>query len=151
MPFDEGSLTGTLTADTTWPKGDWRNLYFTPAALAETLPRVEALKALVPPGSSLPDLALRFILHHPAVSTTIPGMRSLGHVDVEHRRQRRAAARRRPDRGPARPSLGAHVAGAVMEHAPDVPHPAASFLDRHRRRGRRHRPARPPALRDGAR
>ena len=80
VPFDEGSLTGTLTPDTTWPKGDWRNLYFTPAALAETLPRVEALKPLVPAGSSLPDLALRFILHHPAVSTTIPGMRSLGHV-----------------------------------------------------------------------
>jgi aryl-alcohol dehydrogenase-like predicted oxidoreductase len=81
VPFDEGSLTGTLTAGTTWPKGDWRNLYFTPAALAETLPRVEALQALVPPGSSLPDLALRFILHHPAVSTTIPGMRSPGHVE----------------------------------------------------------------------
>jgi aryl-alcohol dehydrogenase-like predicted oxidoreductase len=82
VPFDEGSLTGTLTADATWPKGDWRNLYFTPANIAETLPRVDALKALVPPGSSLPDLALRFILHHPAVSTTIPGMRSLGHVDA---------------------------------------------------------------------
>jgi aryl-alcohol dehydrogenase-like predicted oxidoreductase len=81
VPFDEGSLTGTLTAGTTWPAGDWRNLYFTPAALAETLPRVEALQALVPPGSSLPDLALRFILHHPAVSTTIPGMRSPGHVE----------------------------------------------------------------------
>jgi aryl-alcohol dehydrogenase-like predicted oxidoreductase len=81
VPFDEGSLTGTLTADTTWPKGDWRNLYFTPATIAETLPRVEALKRLVPAGSSLPDLALRFILHHPAVSTTIPGMRSLGHVE----------------------------------------------------------------------
>ena len=39
VPFDEGSLTGTLTAATTWPKGDWRNLYFTPATLAETLPR----------------------------------------------------------------------------------------------------------------
>ena len=82
VPFDEGSLTGTLTAGTTWPTGDWRNLYFTPAALADTLPRVEALKALVPPGSSLPDLALRFILHHPAVSTTIPGMRTLSHVDA---------------------------------------------------------------------
>jgi len=81
VPFDEGSLTGTLTAGATWPAGDWRNLYFTPATIAETLPRVEALKALVPPGSSLPDLALRFILHHPAVSTTIPGMRSLGHVE----------------------------------------------------------------------
>jgi aryl-alcohol dehydrogenase-like predicted oxidoreductase len=82
VPFDEGSLTGNLKAGDTWPKGDWRNLYFTPAHLAETLPRVEALRALVPPGSALPDLALRFILHHPAVSTTIPGMRSLPHVEA---------------------------------------------------------------------
>jgi aryl-alcohol dehydrogenase-like predicted oxidoreductase len=81
VPFDEGSLTGTLKAGDTWPQGDWRNLYFTPAHIAETLPRVDALRAQVPPGSSLPDLALRFILHHPAVSTTIPGMRSLPHVE----------------------------------------------------------------------
>jgi len=27
VPFDEGSLTGTLTLDSTWPKGDWRNTY----------------------------------------------------------------------------------------------------------------------------
>ena len=33
VPFDEGSLTGTLTRDTTWPEGDWRNLYFTPENL----------------------------------------------------------------------------------------------------------------------
>jgi aryl-alcohol dehydrogenase-like predicted oxidoreductase len=82
VPFDEGSLTGTLTATASWPKGDWRNLYFTPEHIAETLPRVDALRALVPPGGSLPDLALRFILHHKAVSTTIPGMRSLPHVDT---------------------------------------------------------------------
>ena len=81
VPFDEGSLTGTLKATDTWPKGDWRNLYFTPAHIAETLPRVRALQELVPEGRSLPDLALRFILHHPAVSTTIPGMRSLPHVE----------------------------------------------------------------------
>jgi aryl-alcohol dehydrogenase-like predicted oxidoreductase len=81
VPFDEGSLTGNLKATDTWPKGDWRNLYFTPPHLAETLPRVDALRPLVPAGSSLPDLALRFILHHQAVSTTIPGMRSLAHVE----------------------------------------------------------------------
>ena len=65
----------------TWPQGDWRNLYFTPDRLRVTLERVERLRPLVPPGSSLPDLALRFILHHPAVSTTIPGMRTPRHVD----------------------------------------------------------------------
>jgi aryl-alcohol dehydrogenase-like predicted oxidoreductase len=82
VPFDEGSLTGNLRADSRWPEGDWRNLYFTPAHIAATLSRVEALAPLVPPGSSLPDLALRFILHHPAVSTVIPGMRKPAHVDV---------------------------------------------------------------------
>jgi aryl-alcohol dehydrogenase-like predicted oxidoreductase len=81
VPFDEGSLTGTLTADSRWPQGDWRNVYFSQENLSATLPRVERLKMLVPDGMDLPDLALRFILMHPAVSTTIPGMRHLGHVD----------------------------------------------------------------------
>jgi aryl-alcohol dehydrogenase-like predicted oxidoreductase len=82
VPFDEGSLTGMLRLDSRWPKGDWRNLYFTPDRLRETIARVEKLQALVPPGSTLPDLALRFILHHPAVSTTIPGMRRAAHVEA---------------------------------------------------------------------
>jgi aryl-alcohol dehydrogenase-like predicted oxidoreductase len=81
VPFDEGSLTGALTRGQTWPQGDWRNLYFKGEQLDSTLDRVDALRPLVPEGSSLPDLALRFILHHPAVSTTIPGMRTLKHVD----------------------------------------------------------------------
>ena len=38
------------------------------------------LEPLVPAGSTLPDLALRFILHHPAVTTVIPGMRRPTHV-----------------------------------------------------------------------
>ena len=82
VPFDEGSLTGALRPDSTWPQGDWRNLYFTPERRRETLARVEKLQALVPHGSTLPELALRFILHHPAVSTTIPGMRRAKHVDA---------------------------------------------------------------------
>jgi aryl-alcohol dehydrogenase-like predicted oxidoreductase len=82
VPFDEGSLTGTLTPDTTWPEGDWRNLYFTPENLKTTLARVDRLRPLVPAGSTLPDLALRFIVHHPAVSTTIPGMRQIRNVEA---------------------------------------------------------------------
>jgi aryl-alcohol dehydrogenase-like predicted oxidoreductase len=82
VPFDEGSLTGNLRLDSTWPEGDWRNLYFTPANLKTTLARVEALEPLVPSDSSLPDLSLRFILHHPAVSTIIPGMRKIRHVEA---------------------------------------------------------------------
>jgi aryl-alcohol dehydrogenase-like predicted oxidoreductase len=82
VPFDEGSLTGTLTADTRWPEGDFRNLYFHPENLQATLPRVERLRAAVPEGMTMPELVLRHILAHPAVTTVIPGMRKLHHVDA---------------------------------------------------------------------
>jgi len=55
-------------------------MYFTPAQLDATLPRVDRLKAIVAPQMTLPEIALRFILHHPAVTTTIPGMRRLANV-----------------------------------------------------------------------
>jgi aryl-alcohol dehydrogenase-like predicted oxidoreductase len=81
VPFDEGSLAGALTADTHWPEGDFRNLYFHPENLRETLPRVERLRKVVPEGMTLPELVLRHILNHPAVTTVIPGMRKLRHVE----------------------------------------------------------------------
>lgn len=81
VPFDEGSLTGTLTPDSRWPEGDFRNLYFTPDTLPETLNRVERLREDVPQGMTMPELALRHILAHPAVSTVIPGMRKIPHVE----------------------------------------------------------------------
>ena len=80
VPFDEGGLTGTLTKTTSFPAEDWRSTYFGPENLGPTVERADALKRIVPPGSTLPELALRFILHHPAVSTVIPGMRKLAHV-----------------------------------------------------------------------
>jgi aryl-alcohol dehydrogenase-like predicted oxidoreductase len=80
VPFDEGSLTGTLTADTTWPDGDFRNTYFRPENLTPTLERVERLRRDIPEGMTMPELALRHILMHPAVSTVIPGMRKARHV-----------------------------------------------------------------------
>jgi aryl-alcohol dehydrogenase-like predicted oxidoreductase len=43
VPFDEGSLTGTLRTDSRWPAGDWRSLHFTPEHLRDTLERVEPL------------------------------------------------------------------------------------------------------------
>jgi aryl-alcohol dehydrogenase-like predicted oxidoreductase len=82
VPFDEGSLTGTLTRDTRFPEGDWRGTYFTPQNLDATLTRVERLQPLVPAGTTLPDLALRFILSCADVSTVIPGMRKARHVDA---------------------------------------------------------------------
>jgi aryl-alcohol dehydrogenase-like predicted oxidoreductase len=80
VPYDEGSLTGTLTRDSTWPAGDFRNTYFGPENLGPTVDRVEALRAVVPEGMTLPELALRFVLQSPAVSVVIPGMRSSAHV-----------------------------------------------------------------------
>jgi aryl-alcohol dehydrogenase-like predicted oxidoreductase len=81
VPFDEGGLTGSLTKDSKWPEGDWRNLYFTPARIDDTLERVARLEPLLPDGMDLPELSLRFILEHPAVTTVIPGMRKIRHVD----------------------------------------------------------------------
>jgi aryl-alcohol dehydrogenase-like predicted oxidoreductase len=81
VPFDEGSLTGTLTPDTTWPKGDFRKRYFKGEKLTATIERVERLRPLLPPGMEMPEVALRFVLEHAAVSTTIPGMRRVRHVE----------------------------------------------------------------------
>lgn len=80
VPFDEGTLTGNLTYDATWPAGDWRSSYFVPENLRSSVDRAERLKPLVPAEMTLPELALRFILANPAVSTVIPGMRSVRHV-----------------------------------------------------------------------
>ena len=80
VPFDEGSLTGTLTLDSRWPEGDWRNSYFVPENLRASVERAERLRPLVPPGSTMPEMALRFILSNPDVSTVIAGMRRPAHV-----------------------------------------------------------------------
>jgi aryl-alcohol dehydrogenase-like predicted oxidoreductase len=82
VPFDEGTLTGTLTKNTRWPDGDWRNSYFVPENLEESVNRAEALRPLVPPGMTMPELALRWILEEPTVATIIPGMRTLKHVEA---------------------------------------------------------------------
>ena len=117
VPFDEGSLTDTLTPQTTWPEGDFRNIYFGGDGLKNTLEHVAKLREVLgraelreprershangaghgAPAServgesegrspsdqkmSMPELALRHILQHPAVSTVIPGMRKLRHVE----------------------------------------------------------------------
>jgi aryl-alcohol dehydrogenase-like predicted oxidoreductase len=83
VPFDEGSLTGTLTPESTWPDGDFRNIYFAAPKLEQTLERVAPLTQLVERwGMTLPDVALKFILANPAVTTVIPGMRKLANVEA---------------------------------------------------------------------
>jgi aryl-alcohol dehydrogenase-like predicted oxidoreductase len=83
VPFDEGGLTGTLTLDTTFEEGDFRRTYFRGENLKRTVERAERLKSLL--GSearTMPELALKFILAHPEVSTVIPGMRKARHVSA---------------------------------------------------------------------
>jgi len=81
VPFDEGTLTGTLTKDSRWPEGDWRSSYFVPENLIPSVGRADALKPLVPAGITMAEMALRFILNNQTVSTVIPGMRTLKHVE----------------------------------------------------------------------
>ncbi len=80
VPLDEGSLGGKMTLETRFPKDDWRAGYFGPENLTKTIKRVDTLKEILPTGMSLPEMALRFILPNPGVSTTIIGMRKPEHV-----------------------------------------------------------------------
>ena len=82
VPFDEGTLTGAITRDTTFPADDWRSTYFSTENLAASMDRIDALTSLVPEGMTLAEMALRFILNEPTVSTIIPGMRKTRNVEA---------------------------------------------------------------------
>ncbi|HEX5170533.1 MAG TPA: aldo/keto reductase [Cyclobacteriaceae bacterium] len=81
VPFDEGTLTGTLTKETVFPKNDWRSTYFVPENLSASVDHAEALRPLIPKDMTMPEMALRFILCNDDVHTIIPGMRKLKHVE----------------------------------------------------------------------
>jgi aryl-alcohol dehydrogenase-like predicted oxidoreductase len=83
MPFDESALTGKLTEKTRFQEGDFRNNYFMGDRLKRTVREVEKVrKDLEGSGYSLPQAALKFALAHPAVSTSIPGMRNVEQVEA---------------------------------------------------------------------
>src|SRR5215210_4475079 len=82
VPFDEGGLTGRITAGSTFPDGDFRQAYFRDGRTQEVEEHVQAIVGdLGITADALPEVALRFILSHPAVSTVIPGMRSMRNVE----------------------------------------------------------------------
>ena len=81
VPFDEGALTGQVRSSTVFPAGDWREEYFSGDRRAEAGRRAQALERLLDDQvQTLPELALRFCLSSPHVSTVIPGMRRAAHV-----------------------------------------------------------------------
>lgn len=82
VALDEGGLTGKVTPDTTFDEGDFRNHYFRGDRKQEVFDRVQKIAANL--GVSLeemPEIALRYVLSHPAVSTVIPGMRTVRNVE----------------------------------------------------------------------
>jgi aryl-alcohol dehydrogenase-like predicted oxidoreductase len=87
VPLASGLLTGKFSKDSSFAADDHRsyNRHGEQFDVGETfsgvdyetgLGAVEELKALVPEGASLTQLALRWILDHPAVSTVIPGAKT---------------------------------------------------------------------------
>ena len=83
VPFDEGALTGSITPETKFPRKDWRNFYFQGDRKDQVRKHVQELETLLGgEARTLPELALKFCLHHPAVSAVIPGMRSVKHVEA---------------------------------------------------------------------
>jgi aryl-alcohol dehydrogenase-like predicted oxidoreductase len=82
VPFDEGALTGRITPETTFEEGDFRNRYFRGERKQEVYDRVRAIVSeLGVSEDEIAEIALRYILSHPAVSTVIPGMRSVRNVE----------------------------------------------------------------------
>ncbi|MFN2399698.1 MAG: aldo/keto reductase [Gemmatimonadaceae bacterium] len=105
VPFDEGALTGQIRSTTVFPPGDWREDYFSGDRRAEVEQKGKALAALLDEEvESLPELALRFSLSSPEVSTVIPGMRRPAHV-----RQNAATSAKGP--------LSPHLLSKLEAHA----------------------------------
>lgn len=107
VPFDEGALTGGIRSTTMFPPGDWREEYFSGDRRAEVERRAKALAELLDDEvQTLPELALRFCLSSPEVSTVIPGMRRPAHV-----RQNVAASAK----GPLSPRILSRLEGHAWE------------------------------------
>jgi aryl-alcohol dehydrogenase-like predicted oxidoreductase len=90
VALDEGSLTGKYSADHKFPENDFRHRYFEGDRLARTMNRVEAIRDDVRRHGladqySLADVALKFALSPPAVSSVIAGIRSVEHAKLNAR------------------------------------------------------------------
>ena len=96
VPLASGALSGKFTIDTAFPENDHRGRKLVGDKLKQTVARVDALKELAPEGCSMAQFALRYILAQPAVSTIIPGAKTIRQIEDN------AAA---SDMGPLDPEL----------------------------------------------
>jgi aryl-alcohol dehydrogenase-like predicted oxidoreductase len=86
VPFDEGSLTGKITPDTEFDSSDFRSRYFQGDRKQQVYDRVQRIVSdLGITLDRMPEIALRYVLSHSAVSTVIPGMRSVRNVEANCR------------------------------------------------------------------
>lgn len=82
VALDEGGLTGAITPETTFTKGDFRNDYFRGDRKQQVYDRVNRIADdLGITTDQMAETAIRYVLSHPAVSTVIPGMRSVRNVE----------------------------------------------------------------------
>jgi aryl-alcohol dehydrogenase-like predicted oxidoreductase len=86
VPFDEGSLTGKFTEQTTFPEGDVRQNYFRGNNLRVVVKRVKEIEIFKNEKKhsnwSMAEYALRFCLSHQAISTVIPGIRNVRQAEM---------------------------------------------------------------------
>ncbi|HUX50071.1 MAG TPA: aldo/keto reductase [Spirochaetia bacterium] len=83
VAFDEGSLTGKFTKDTKFEEDDFRNRYFAGDRLERTIERVKKIEEdIFGSGLTMPQVALKFVLDHPAVSSVIPGIRTVRQAEL---------------------------------------------------------------------
>ena len=82
-PLDEGALAGTITEESKFERDDFRGFYFRGDRKKQIVEHVEPLKKdLAAIESTLAEVALRFCLSHPAVSSVIPGMRRVANAEA---------------------------------------------------------------------
>ena len=83
VPLASGLLSGKFRVDTRFAEDDVRQNFLTPKRLEEVMPRVDEAKSIIGgTARHLAEGALRFVLAHEAISTTIPGMRNVRQVEM---------------------------------------------------------------------
>jgi aryl-alcohol dehydrogenase-like predicted oxidoreductase len=79
-PLASGALAGHWHEGMKFHRDDWRRRVFRGELLTQTMQRVDRVKSLVESTAPLAQIALRFCLSHPAITTVIPGVRSAEQV-----------------------------------------------------------------------
>lgn len=80
--MDEGGLSGFLTEKTVFSEEDYRKTYFDYVPRAMYIERVERLKKFIPQyADNLAELAMKYVLKHPAVTSAIVSMHVTAHAD----------------------------------------------------------------------